>query len=153
MGTDISSTKPAWLPSFGSPVTARRSRLAGHGSPIFIKTTDAGVGFSKFSSPFTVAAFIPYRAGPAFAESASPSNSAGGYFAVSGMELPKSAASFAKSAMGFAAAGSGFTKSAEAFAKSARPLPVSEAAFPQQFADKSPVFPASFPFPPQTINH
>ena len=84
---------------------ARRSRLAGHGSPIFFTTTDADAGFSKFSSPFKVAAFVPHRAGPAFAESASPSNHAGGSFAEAGMDLPKSASRLPKSALGFAVAG------------------------------------------------
>jgi hypothetical protein len=132
--------------------SARRSRLAGHGSPVFLTTTDAGAGFPKFASRFTVAAFVPHHAGQSFAESASPSNHAGGGFAESGTGLPKSAVNLAKSAACFTDAGVYFTKSGKPFAESALPfaksagtLPDSEPAFPQRFADKNPVYP---PIPP-----
>jgi len=92
-----------------------------------------------------VAAFVPHRAGQSFAESASPSNHAGGGFAESGTGLPKSADRFSKSAARFAVAGMGFAKSALPFAESAGTLPESEPAFPQRFADKKSVYP---PIPP-----
>ena len=140
-----------------SPVTARRSRLAGHGSPDFHQTTtDAGGRFSKFASRFSSAAPVPIRAGWAFIQSAPPLTAAGNRSPKSGqhsaaagsrnaqswMSFAKSAGSLTKSAFCETYAGSCFAKSAMTFTKSADAFSVSEHAFPQSLASKVLVFTA-----------